>query len=297
MHGNVSSNKAIVDCDLLLAFGVRFSDRVLSNKKGFAENATIIHVDIDKAELGKNIKPTIGIQANIKDFLTDLYEKINVNKHENWLKEVNSWKKLFSPYKSSELNGRSIMENIYEITKGTAIITTEVGQHQMWAGQYYDYLLPRTFISSGGLGTMGFGTGAAMGSQVANPTKTVINIAGDGSFRMNLTELATIVEYDLPIIIVIVNNQVLGMVRQWQTAFYEKRYSQTDLNRGPDFQLLATAYGIKSYRVKTVEEYRKALDEAIKSRKPAIIETIILKDDKVLPMVAPGGEIVKMILE
>ncbi len=298
MHGTIASNKAIIECDCLLALGTRFSDRVLSNIKRFAPNATIIHIDVDASELGKNIKPHYSIHGDLKLVLKSLNNKISKNQHKDWLNEILSWKKLFNHLENCDrLNPRFMMEEIYEQTNHEAIITTEVGQHQMWAAQYYKYTKPRTLITSGGLGTMGFGTGAAIGVQIANPNATVVHIAGDGSFRMNLTELATIKEYNLPIIIVIVQNQTLGMVRQWQTAFYEKRYSQTDLTRGPNFMKLAQAYDVDGYDTHTKEEYHQALKEALEKRAPAIIQCHIDIDEKVLPMIAPGAGIDSFILE
>lgn len=298
MHGTVASNKAIIESDCLLAFGTRFSDRVLSNIQRFAPNATIIHVDVDASELGKNIKPHYSIHGDLKLVLQSLNKKLKKTSHQEWLEKIASWKQIFKHLEHCDtLNPRFMMEEIYDATKGEAIITTEVGQHQMWAAQYYKYTKPRTLITSGGLGTMGFGTGAAMGVQIAHPDATVVHIAGDGSFRMNLTELATIKEYNLPIIIVIVQNQTLGMVRQWQTAFYEKRYSQTDLTRGPDFMKLADAYNIDGYDAHTKEEYHQALKTALKKRVPALIECHISIDEKVLPMIAPGAGIDSFILE
>lgn len=292
MHGTIKSNKAMVNCDLLLVLGARFSDRVLSNKKHFAEDAKIVHIDIDQAEFGKNIKPYLSIRSDIKFFIDTIINKVNENNHSEWLKEINSFDVPFNNEHNELLRPKFMMEEIYKQTNGKAIITTEVGQHQLWAAQYYTYDYPNKLITSGGLGTMGFGTGAAIGAMVGNPDSIVVHVAGDGSFRMNLNELATIEYYNLPIVIVVVNNRTLGMVRQWQTAFYEKRYSQTDLkDRKPDFNMLADSFGISNYKSTTKEEFSTALNKALSSRKPALINTYIDIDEKVLPMVAPGKPI------
>ncbi len=298
MHGTVASNKAVVDCDLLLALGVRFSDRVLSNHKNFAENAKIIQIDIDLAEINKNIKTDLSLVMNLKEFFIRIKRYLSKKENPDWVKKITTWKKIFVDNQvSNVLKPRYFMEEIYRATKGECFITTEVGQHQMWAAQYFTYKKPRRFISSGGLGTMGFGLGAAIGTQVANPNAYVFNIAGDGSFRMNFNELLTMSKYNIPVCVVIANNGVLGMVRQWQTAFYEKRYSQTILDTQLNYEHLALACGVEYYYVETKEEYKNAIDMVLKNHKPAIINAIIEKDEKVLPMVAPGKPIDDIMLE
>lgn len=298
MHGTIASNKAITDCDCLIALGVRFSDRVLTNMKKFASDAKIIHIDIDVSEIGKNIVPYLGIVADITSALNGLLGLLTKKNNSEWIVKVNENKKGFVNFaESKELNPKYMMEVINQEASDKAIITTEVGQHQMWAAQYYKYLRPRTLLTSGGLGTMGFGTGAAMGAQIAMPNSRVFHIAGDGSFRMNLTELATIRKYNLPVIIVLVDNRTLGMVRQWQTLFYQKHYSNTDLDRGPDFGKLADAYGIDYYNASTKEEYLKAIKSALSKNEPALIQANIGIDEKVLPMIASGDVIDHFILD
>ena len=298
MHGTVASNKCVVDCDLMIALGVRFSDRVLSNHKHFAENAPIIHVDIDQAEIGKNIKDDYPVVMDVKDFFIRIKKYLKPNSNPNWLALVESWKNIFSENQlSSSLKPRYFMEAIDEATKGDCIICTEVGQHQIWAAQFFKYRMPNRFISSGGAGTMGFGMGASIGSQVGNPDKIVFNISGDGSFRMNFNELLTISKYNLPVIVVVANNGVLGMVRQWQTAFYEKRYSNTTLDTVLNYEYLAKAVGIDYYYADTRESYKNAVDNAIKNRRPALINAIVDQDEKVLPMVAPGKPIDDIMLK
>ena len=298
MHGTVASNRSVINCDLLITLGARFSDRVLSNKKRFAQNAKIIHVDIDKAELGKNIEPDYKVVGDVKDFLKEMDKLTTEKKNCDWVNEIINLKEKYSIKSNTDsLNPKFMMSEVSRATKGDAIITTEVGQHQLWAAQYYTYNKPNRLITSGGLGTMGFGTGAAIGSQIGNPNSKVIHIAGDGSFRMNLNELSTIAYYKLPIIIVLVNNGTLGMVRQWQTTFYDKRYSQTSLDRGPNFEYLAKAYDVEYFKASTKEEFTKAIDEAVKLNKPCIIDTKIFIDEKVLPMVAPGKPIDEIMLK
>ena len=299
MHGTVASNKAVVDCDLLIALGVRFSDRVLSNHKHFAENAKIIHVDIDLAEINKNIKTDYSLVMHLKEFFTRIKKYLKEKKNPEWVKTVQSWKKEFSNNQVSDsLKPRYFMEAIYEATNGeNCFITTEVGQHQLWAAQYFTYRKPKQLITSGGLGTMGYGLGASIGTQVANPDSYVFNIAGDGSFRMNFNELLTMSKYNIPVCVVVANNGVLGMVRQWQTAFYQKRYSQTILDNVLNYELLAKAVGVDYYYAETKEQYKKAIDSVIKNRRPAIINAIVDTDEKVLPMVAPGKPIDDIMLD
>lgn len=299
MHGTKASNLGSSNCDLLIAIGARFSDRVISDSKKFARNAKIMHIDIDPAEIGKQVLTHMELIGDAKQVLTELLKRIEPKSNSEWHNMIQRWKAEF-PQQDSDgagLNPQFIMEKIHEATNGQAIITTEVGQHQMWASQFYQYETPRSFISSGGLGTMGFGTGASMGAQVGLPDKQVISIAGDGSFRMNCNELATISYYQIPVIIVIMNNSTLGMVRQWQTLFYDKRYSQTNLDRGPDFKKLAEAYGVDGYQVATKEAFDQAIHQALQNRKPAVIDAKIDKDEFVLPMVAPGTAIQDLISE
>lgn len=299
MHGTKASNLGSANCDLYLAIGTRFSDRVISDVNKFAKKAKIIHIDVDAAEIGKNVEPDVEMIGDAKEVLTKLLAMLEPKSNDEWHNTIVRWKAEF-PMKDSmqsSLNPQFIMEKIHETTNGKAVIVTEVGQHQMWAAQFYHYDTPRTFVSSGGLGTMGFGTGASMGAQLGLPDKQVISIAGDGSFRMNCNELSTIAFYNIPVIIVIMNNGTLGMVRQWQTLFYEKRYSQTTLDRGPDFIKLAEAYNISGYRAKNKEEFEKAIQDAVKAKKPAIIEAMIETDEVVLPMVEPGKPIQNLISE
>ncbi len=297
-HGTVASNKCVVECDLLLALGVRFSDRVLSNHKHFAENAKIIHVDVDQAEIDKNIKDDISLVMDLKDFFHRVSKYISEKKNPIWLALVESWKNIFTENQvSSSLKPRYFMEAINEVTNGNCFITTEVGQHQLWAAQYFTYREPKRLITSGGLGTMGFGLGASIGTQVGNPNAYVFNIAGDGSFRMNMNELLTCAKYNLPVCVVIANNGVLGMVRQWQTAFYDKRYSQTNLDTVINYEYLAKGLGVDYYYASTRAEYKKAIEEVVKNRRPAIINAIVDTDEKVLPMVAPGKPIDDIMLK
>ncbi len=299
MHGSVASNKGVSSCDLLIAIGARFSDRVISDVSKFAPNANILHIDVDPAEVGKNVETFASVIGDAKEVLKRIITLVPKKDNAKWLDMVSDWGREFRyNYQDGEtLRPQFIMRNICEQSNGEAIITTEVGQHQMWAAQFYTYTKPRTFISSGGLGTMGYGTGASIGAQIAKPEGRVVHIAGDGSFRMNCNELSTIAHYDVPVIIVIMNNSTLGMVRQWQTSFYEKRYSQTDMDRGPDFCLLAKAYGVKSYNVNSKEEFEEAFKDAWENKRPAIIDCHIDKDERVLPMVAPGAAIDNIILD
>ena len=292
MHGTKTSNLGVSECDLLIAIGVRFSDRVLGNPNKFAENAKILQFDVDAAEINKNIQVDACVIGDVKVILERLNQKLEQQAHPEWRAHIAEMKEAYPLcYPDTGLSGPYIMEEVYRATKGDAIIVTEVGQHQMWAAQYYKYKRPRTFLSSGGLGTMGYGLGAAIGAQVANPDKQVINIAGDGCFRMNMNEIATASRQNLPLIEIIVNNHVLGMVRQWQNLFYEKRYSATVLDDGVDYVKLAEAMGADGYRATTRDELKEALQKALEARKPVVIDCIIDCDDKVWPMVAPGEAI------
>ncbi len=292
MHGTKASNLGVSECDLLIAAGVRFSDRVLGNAKKFASGAKILQFDVDAAEINKNITVDACVIGDLKEILTRVNTKLPQENHTDWITHVMDFKVKYPlKYPAEGLSGPFIVEEIYRATNGEAIITTEVGQHQMWAAQYFKYTKPRTLLTSGGLGTMGYGLGAAIGAQVANPGKQVINIAGDGCFRMNMNEIATAVREKLPLIEVIVNNHVLGMVRQWQDLFYEKRYSATVLDDGVDFVKLAEAMGAAGYRATTREEFSLALQKALEAKTPVLIDCIIDCDDKVWPMVAPGAAI------
>lgn len=292
MHGTKASNLGVSECDLLIALGVRFSDRVIGNPKKFAENAKIIHIDIDAAEINKNIKTDAAIVGDLKEVLVKLNAKVTKKEHKEWLAHVEGYKEKYPlKYDETVLSCPYFIEQLDQATNGQAIITTDVGQHQMWAAQFYQYSEPRTFLSSGGLGTMGYGLGACIGAKLGRPDKTVVNIAGDGCFRMNMQELATASRYQIPIVEVVINNQVLGMVRQWQTLFYGQRYSQTILKDDVDYCKVAEALGCKAYRVTTKEEVLPAIKEAIACRKPALIEVVIDEDDKVFPMVSPGTPI------
>jgi acetolactate synthase-1/2/3 large subunit len=292
MHGTKTSNLGVSECDLLIALGARFSDRVIGNPKHFAENAKVIQFDVDAAEINKNIRVYDSLVGDVKKILTDLLPKLKKQNHSEWMKKIDELKVKYPlKYEDEKLSCPYIIEEIDRITNGEAIITTDVGQHQMWAAQYYKYTKPRTFLSSGGLGTMGYGLGACIGAQVGQPDKLCINIAGDGCFRMNMNELATASRYNIPIIQVVINNHVLGMVRQWQTLFYGKRYSQTVLNDKVDFCKVAEGLGCEAIRVTTKEEVAPAIEKAIALKCPVLIECMIPEDDKVFPMVPAGAPI------
>ncbi len=298
MHGTKTSNLGVSECDLLIALGVRFSDRVIGNASKFAEHAKILQIDVDPAEINKNIMVKACIIGDIKEVLTRLNARLNPMEHKAWLGHIGEYKEQYPLTCHEEgLSGPYLVSKVYEKTKGDALIVTEVGQHQMWAAQFYQYKEPRTLLTSGGLGTMGYGLGAAIGAQAANPGKQVINIAGDGCFRMNMNELATAAREKLPLIEIVVNNHVLGMVRQWQDLFYEKRYSATVLDDGMDYVKLAEAMGAEGYRACSREEFDQALEKALKSGKPVLIDCVIDRDDKVFPMVAPGAAISEVFTE
>ncbi|WP_288596343.1 biosynthetic-type acetolactate synthase large subunit [uncultured Thomasclavelia sp.] len=292
MHGTKASNFGVSQCDLLIVVGARFSDRVTGDTNRFAKDAKIIHIDVDVAEINKNVVVDLGIVGDAKNVLKELNEKLTRQNHPQWLKEIRDLKERYPlSYDDEGLTGPYVIEQIDYLTNSEAIICTDVGQHQMWAAQYFNYRRPRQFISSGGAGTMGFGLGAAMGAKLANPHQTVFNIAGDGCFRMNLNELATLSRYNIPVIQVVMNNQVLGMVRQWQTLFYGQRYSNTILEDKVDFCKVAEGLGCKAIKVTTKEEIASAIKIAMEHDGPVVIECMIGKDDKVFPMVAPGGAI------
>ncbi len=292
MHGTKTSNLGITKCDLLIAVGARFSDRVTGNTRRFARDAKILHIDVDAAEINKNIKSDASIVGDARAVLRILNERLDRQTHPEWVKEIQAMKEKYPlTYDHDILSGPYVIETLYRITGGDAIICTDVGQHQMWAAQFYRYKEPRTFISSGGLGTMGYGLGASIGAKTGKPDKLVFNIAGDGCFRMNMNEIATATRYDIPVIEIVINNHVLGMVRQWQTLFYGHRYSATVLQDKVDFVKVAEAMGAKGIRVTKKEEVEPAIREAIDAGCPVVIDVQIDCDDKVFPMVAPGGAI------
>ena len=292
MHGSKTSNLGITECDLLIVIGARFSDRVIGNAKKFAKNAKILHIDVDAAEISKNIKAHYSLVGDARLILRKLNSRLDPLHHDEWIAHIERLKDMY-PIRTNKqgLTGEYIIETIDKKTKDDTIICTEVGQHQMWAAQFYKYTHPRTLITSGGLGTMGYGLGASIGAKVAEPDKTVVNIAGDGCFRMNMNEIATATRYDIPIIQVVINNHVLGMVRQWQNLFYGKRYSQTILRDKVDFVKLAEAMGARAKKVTTKEEFDAAFDEALKSNTTFVIDCEIDSDEKVFPMVSPGAAI------
>ena len=292
MHGTKASNLGVSECDLLIALGARFSDRVVGNPQKFAEKAKVLHIDIDAAEINKNIRTDVSVVGDLKEVLQILNRRLTGKKHPEWLARIAELKEKYPlTYDKSTLTCPYIIEEIDRVTEGKAIITTDVGQHQMWAAQYYKYTEPRTFLSSGGLGTMGYGLGACIGAKSGRPDKICINIAGDGCFRMNLNELATASRYNIPIIQVVINNHVLGMVRQWQTLFYGQRYSQTILQDKVDFCKVAEGLGCEAILVTKKEEVAPTIEKALTLGKPVVLNCIIDEDDKVFPMVSPGGPI------
>ena len=294
MHGTKTSNFGVMECDLLIVLGARFSDRVTGDTSKFASNARILQIDIDPAEINKNIKVDMSIVGDIKVVLEAINAGLDKENHKEWMDHIYEMKKEYPlRYNKDVLTGPYLMEKIFEVTDGNAIITTEVGQHQMWAAQYYKYKEPRTFLSSGGLGTMGYGLGACIGAKLGRKDKIVINIAGDGCFRMNMNELATATRYNIPIIEIIVNNHVLGMVRQWQTLYYGQRYSYTVLEDQVDYVKVAEGLGAKAYRVETKEDFEAALKDAIAMNIPCVLDCHIEKDDKVFPMVSPGASLME----
>ncbi len=292
MHGTKASNFAVTECDLLIAIGVRFSDRVFGNAKRFAPNAKLLHIDIDAAEINKNIMSHASVVGDAKEVLAHLNPLLHQAEHREWMKHVAELKESYPlSYHTDKLTGPFIIETLYRVTEGNAVVVTEVGQHQMWAVQYYKYKEPRTLLTSGGLGTMGYGLGASIGAKISSPDKTVVNIAGDGCFRMNMNEIATATRYNVPIVQMVFNNHVLGMVRQWQSLFYGQRYSYTTINDCVDYVKLAEAMGAKGYRVTKKEEVEPVLREAIELNIPVVIDFQLESDDKVWPMVAPGAAI------
>ena len=286
MHGTKASNFGVTESDLLIVLGARFSDRVIGNAKEFAKNANIVHIDVDPSEINKNIKADASIIGDIKEVLLRLNKKVEKKDNSQWMAHIEELKKQYPlDLDKSKLTGPAVIDSLYNITNGEAIVTTDVGQHQMWAAQFYKYNKSRQLITSGGLGTMGYGVGACIGAKMGNKDKICVNIAGDGCFRMNMNEIATATRYNIPIIQIVINNHVLGMVRQWQTLFYGKRYSNTVLNDAVDFVKIAEGMGAKAYRVTTVEEFEAALKDAIEMNIPCVIDAQIDQDDKVFPMV------------
>ncbi|HOJ77138.1 MAG TPA: biosynthetic-type acetolactate synthase large subunit [Bacillota bacterium] len=296
MHGTATANFAVCETDLLIAVGARFDDRVTGKIDCFAPKATVIHIDIDPAEIGKNVKAEIPIVGDVKTVLETLLEKTETKQHPEWIVQIAKWKQAYPlTYEKSGLKPQMVIEALNEITKGDAIICTEVGQHQMWTAQYYKFNRSRSLITSGGLGTMGFGFPAAVGAQIGNPDKMVINIAGDGSIQMNIQELGTVVAYNIPVKIIILNNFYLGMVRQWQELFFQRRYSGTILETNPDFVKIAEAYGAKGFRITAGDDLVAKLKEALETPGPVVIDCQIDREENVLPMVPAGCAINKMI--
>ena len=292
MHGTKTSNLGVTKCDLLITVGARFSDRVTGNTAKFAQNAKIIQIDVDAAEINKNIKVDCSIIGDVKEVLKELNKKIHPKHHDAWVKEVEDMKAKYPlKYNQEGLTGPYVIEELYRVTKGDAIVVTDVGQHQMWAAQYYKYKEPRTLITSGGLGTMGYGLGAAIGAKFGRPDKVVVNIAGDGCFRMNMNEVATAARNNLPLIEIVINNHVLGMVRQWQTLFYDHRYSSTILDDKVDFVKFAESMGAVGIRVTKKEEVGPAIEKAIALNTTVVLDCQIDCDDKVFPMVPAGAPI------
>lgn len=290
MHGTKTSNLGVSECDLLVALGARFSDRVVGNAAKFASHASVLQIDIDAAEINKNIRTEASIVGDLKEVLTEINARLPQMEHREWIRHIQEMKEKYPlNYDKNGLSCPYIIEELDRITGGDAIITTDVGQHQMWAAQYYKYSRPRTFLSSGGLGTMGYGLGACIGAKMGKPDKICINIAGDGCFRMNMNELATASRYNIPVIQIVINNHVLGMVRQWQTLFYGQRYSQTVLKDKVDFCKVAEGLGCEAIRITQKEEVAPAIEKAIALQAPVLIECVIPEDDKVFPMV-PAGE-------
>ena len=292
MHGTKASNLGVTKCDLLITIGARFSDRVTGNTRNFARNAKVLQIDVDATEINKNILVDCSVLGDAKVILQKLNEKISEKEHKEWIETIEELKEKYPlRYNQEGLTGPAVIEELYRQTKGDAIIVTEVGQHQMWAAQYYKYKMPRRFLSSGGLGTMGYGLGAAIGAKTANPDKVVINVAGDGCFRMNMNEIATATRNNMPLIQVVINNHVLGIVRKWQTLFYDHRYSNTVLNDKVDFVKLAEAMGAVGIRVTKKEELADAIKKAIELNTTVVLDCIIDSDDKVFPMVPAGANI------
>ena len=295
MHGSYQAAKVQSECDLMLAVGVRFSDRATGNLSAYTKNCKIIHVDIDKAELGKNLSPDFSVQADVKKWMKSVLPKLKERKNPEWWKEIESYKKV-TGFEKDAFRPKNILETVRRFAKDETVVATDVGQHQMWTAQYYRFEKPGTFLTSGGLGTMGYGMGAAIGACFAKNKEETVLITSDGSFSMNCNELCTTVKEGLPITIVLLNNQVLGMVRQWQTAFFGERYSATILDRGTDFVKLIEAYGGKGFSIHKLSELEKALEERKNIAGPVLLDCHIDKDEKVLPMIPPGKSVAEIIL-
>lgn len=290
MHGHFECNKAAHDCDVLIVCGARFSDRVAGNRAKFAPNAEILHIDIDAAEMDKNIVSNYHLRADLNDALPALTNALEQQDHSDWKAEVDSFKRPFKQLQIEDyVNPQVLIEKIDAITKDNTIVVTDVGQHQLWAAQFYKYVQPRTLLTSGGLGTMGYSMGAALGGQIGCPDKQVVMFAGDGGFHMNLAELATMKSYNVPVKMFIMNNTVLGMVRQWQKLFYDNRFADTDPNRATDFVKVAEAFGVKGLRISTNDDIDAVLKEAFEHNGPVLVDCRISKDSNVLPMIPPGG--------
>lgn len=290
MHGHFVSNKAAHDCDVLITCGARFSDRVAGNRKKFAPNAEILHIDIDAAEMDKNIVSNYHLRADLKDVIPMLTDAVEQLDHTEWKNEVNAAKRPFVQLQIGDyVNPQTLIEKIDAATNDNAVIVTDVGQHQLWAAQFYKFKESRTFLTSGGLGTMGYSMGAAMGAQMGCPKKQVIMFTGDGGFHMNLSELATMASYGIPVKMFVMNNKVLGMVRQWQKLFYGNRFSDTDPHRKTDFVKVAEAFGVKGMRINTNDEIDSVVKEALEYQGPVLVDCRISPDSNVLPMIPPGG--------
>ncbi len=298
MHGRYEANKAAHDCDVLIAAGARFSDRVAGNRARFAPNAEILHIDIDSAEMDKNINSNYHLRGNLKEVLPQLTQAIEQLDHTDWKNEINSFRRPFNQLQIDDyVNPQTLIEAVDKATDDDTIVVTDVGQHQMWAAQFYKYKQPRTFLTSGGLGTMGYSMGASIGASIGCPGRRVVMFAGDGGFHMNLTELATMASYNVPVIMFIMNNTVLGMVRQWQKIFYGRRFADTDPHRVTDFVKVAEAFGIKGMRINNNKEIDAVLKEALALNEPVLIDCRISPDSNVLPMIPPGGSAADIIEE
>ena len=290
MHGRFESNKAASQCDVLITCGARFSDRVAGNRTKFAPKADVLHIDIDPAEMDKNVYSRYHLRGSLKDILPVLTERIEKQSHTEWKKEINGWKRPFMQNQIDDyVNPQKVIEAVDRQTPDDTIIVTDVGQHQLWAAQFYKFTTPRTFLTSGGLGTMGYSMGAAMGAAYGRPDRRVVLFAGDGGFHMNLNELATMASYNIPVVMIIMNNRVLGMVRQWQKLFYGNRFADTDPNRKTDFVKVAEAFGVKGMRISRNDEIDAVVKEALEHNGPVVIDCRISPDSNVLPMIPPGG--------
>ncbi|MBA4494526.1 biosynthetic-type acetolactate synthase large subunit [Paenactinomyces guangxiensis] len=300
MHGTYAANHALLNCDLLIGIGARFDDRVTMGRiDKFATKAKIAHIDIDPAEIGKNVETFIPIVGDVKKVLEVVNEKVPKSQSDDWVKQIDEWKQTYPlVYKISEesLKPQWVIQHLYHSTNGEAIVTTDVGQHQMWVAQYYRFAYSRSLLSSGGLGTMGFGFPAAIGAQLGVPDRTVIAVTGDGGFQMTAQELAVVALENIPVKVAIINNQCLGMVRQWQEVFYKERYCDVDLSGGPDFVKLADAYGVKAWRARTQEEAIQVWQEALRHPGPAVVDFWVTPQENVYPMVAPGAGLDEMLM-